>query len=103
MAGELDIRPLMMELANQGCQLCLPVVVASKQPLVFRAWRPGDSFEAGLFGTLHPMAQSAVLEPDVLIVPLLAVEGAGGWAMAAASTIARSRRSGLESGLLPSE
>jgi 5-formyltetrahydrofolate cyclo-ligase len=77
MAGELDIRPLMMELANQGCQLCLPVVVASKQPLVFRAWRPGDSFEAGLFGTLHPIAQSAVLEPDVLIVPLLAVDEEG--------------------------
>ena len=46
MAEELDIRPLMIELHNQGCQLCLPVVVAKKQPLVFRAWRPGDPLEA---------------------------------------------------------
>ncbi|HYD04268.1 MAG TPA: 5-formyltetrahydrofolate cyclo-ligase, partial [Reyranella sp.] len=73
MAEELDIRPLMIELHNQGCQLCLPVVVARKQPLVFRAWRPGDPLEQGVFGTLHPQAKREVLEPDALIVPLLAV------------------------------
>jgi 5-formyltetrahydrofolate cyclo-ligase len=44
----------MIELHNQGCQLALPVVVAKRQPLVFRAWRPGDPLEAGVFGTLHP-------------------------------------------------
>jgi 5-formyltetrahydrofolate cyclo-ligase len=77
MAEELDIRPLMMELANQGCQLALPVVVARKQPLVFRAWRPGDPLEAGPFGTLHPSPRRAVVEPEVLIVPLLAVDEEG--------------------------
>jgi 5-formyltetrahydrofolate cyclo-ligase len=80
MAEELDIRPLMIELHNQGCQLCLPVVVAKKQPLVFRAWRPGDPLEAGVFGTLHPSPRRAVLEPDALIVPLLAVDEEG-WRM----------------------
>jgi 5-formyltetrahydrofolate cyclo-ligase len=77
MAEELDIRPLLMELANQGCQLALPVVVAKKQPLVFRAWRPGDPLEAGAFGTLQPSAKRAVVEPDALIVPLLAVDEEG--------------------------
>jgi 5-formyltetrahydrofolate cyclo-ligase len=77
MAEELDIRPLMIELINQGCQLCLPVVVAKKQPLVFRAWRPGDPLEAGAFGTLQPTARRAVVEPEVLIVPLLAVDEKG--------------------------
>lgn len=77
MAEELDIRPLMIELHNQGCQLCLPVVVAKKQPLVFRAWRPGDPLEAGVFGTLHPSPRREVLEPDALIVPLLAVDEEG--------------------------
>jgi 5-formyltetrahydrofolate cyclo-ligase len=77
MAEELDIRPLMIELHNQGCQLCLPVVVAKRQPLQFRAWRPGDPLEAGVFGTLHPSAKREVLEPDALIVPLLAVDEEG--------------------------
>jgi 5-formyltetrahydrofolate cyclo-ligase len=77
MAEELDIRPLMIELHNQGCQLCLPVVVAKKQPLVFRAWRPGDPLEAGVFGTLHPHPTREVIEPDALIVPLLAVDEEG--------------------------
>jgi 5-formyltetrahydrofolate cyclo-ligase len=77
MAEELDIRPLMIELHNQGCQLCLPVVVAKKQPLAFRAWRPGDALEQGVFGTLHPSPRREVLEPDALIVPLLAVDEEG--------------------------
>ena len=77
MAEELDIRPLMIELFNQGCQLALPVVVAKRQPLVFRAWRPGDPLEAGVFGTLHPSPKREVVEPDALIVPLLACDEEG--------------------------
>ncbi|MBS0547481.1 MAG: 5-formyltetrahydrofolate cyclo-ligase [Proteobacteria bacterium] len=78
MADELDIRPLMIELHNEGCQLALPVVVGKGQPLVFRAWRPGDALEAGVFNTLHPSPKREVLEPDTLIVPLLACD-AEGW------------------------
>jgi len=77
MAEELDIRPLMIELHNQGCQLALPVVVAKRQPLIFRAWRPGDPLEAGVFGTLHPSPKREVVEPDALIVPLLACDEEG--------------------------
>lgn len=78
MADELDIRPLMIELHNEGCQLALPVVIGKGQPLVFRAWRPGDALEAGVFGTLHPSPRREVVEPDALIVPLLACD-AEGW------------------------
>jgi 5-formyltetrahydrofolate cyclo-ligase len=77
MAAELDIRPLMIELFNEGCQLALPVVVGKRQPLVFRAWRPGDALEAGVFGTLHPSPRREVVEPDALIVPLLACDEEG--------------------------
>ena len=44
---EIDIRPLMIELFNAGCQLALPVVQGRGKPLLFRAWRPGDPLEAG--------------------------------------------------------
>ena len=77
MAEELDVRPLMIELFNHGCQLALPVVIAKKQPLVFRAWRPGDTLDEGVFGTLHPSPRREELEPDALIVPLLACDEDG--------------------------
>jgi 5-formyltetrahydrofolate cyclo-ligase len=77
MKDELDIRPLMFELFNEGCELALPVVVGKGQPLVFRAWRPGDPLEQGVFKTLHPSAKRETIEPDVLIVPLLACDEAG--------------------------
>ena len=46
-------------------------------PLVFRAWRPGDPLEAGVFGTLQPSVRREVVEPDALIVPLLACDEEG--------------------------
>jgi 5-formyltetrahydrofolate cyclo-ligase len=74
---EIDIRPLMIELFNMGCQLALPVVQGRGKPLLFRAWRPGDPLEAGVFGTLQPPARRETLEPDALIVPLLACDEEG--------------------------
>lgn len=75
---EIDIRPLMIEFHNQGCQLALPVVQGRGQPLLFRAWRPGDPLEPGVFGTLQPSARREAIEPDALIVPLLACD-TDGW------------------------
>ncbi|MFO1160536.1 MAG: 5-formyltetrahydrofolate cyclo-ligase [Reyranellaceae bacterium] len=74
---ELDVRPLMHVLAEAGCRLALPVVQGKRQPLQFRAWSPGDELEAGVFGTFHPFSHRAVLEPDALLVPLLACDGEG--------------------------
>lgn len=74
---EIDVRPLMFELCNEGCQLALPVVQGRGLPLLFRAWRPGDPLEAGVFGTLQPSARRETVEPDVLLVPLLACDEVG--------------------------
>ena len=74
---EIDIRPLMIELHNQGCQLALPVVQGKGLPLLFRAWRPGDPLEAGVFGTLQPQARRETIEPEALLVPLLACDEEG--------------------------
>ena len=74
---ELDIRPLLMELHLEGCQLALPVVVEKGKPLTFRAWRPGDALEPAAFGTLQPTDKREVVDPDVLICPLLACDEDG--------------------------
>jgi 5-formyltetrahydrofolate cyclo-ligase len=74
---ELDIRPLMKELANAGCQLALPVVQGKGKPLLFRAWSPGDALEEGVFGTFQPAVDKPAVEPDALLVPLLACDEEG--------------------------
>lgn len=74
---EIDVRLLMAELSRSGCQLALPVVQGRGRPLLFRAWQPGDPLEAGVFGTLQPSAEHETVEPDALIVPLLACDEEG--------------------------
>lgn len=75
---EIDIRPLMTFLQGEGCRLALPVVHGRGQRLSFRAWSPGETLEAGVFGTLQPSAGCETLQPDALLVPLLACD-AEGW------------------------
>ncbi|MBM3643546.1 MAG: 5-formyltetrahydrofolate cyclo-ligase [Alphaproteobacteria bacterium] len=77
MRDEIDLRPLMIELANEGRQLALPVVQGRGTALAFRPWRPGDPLERGVFGTLHPATRREPVEPDALLVPLLACDEAG--------------------------
>ena len=74
---EIDIRPLMNEFLAQGCRLALPVVYKRGEALTFRSWRPGDALEAGAFGTQQPLAEAETLDPDVLLVPLLACDEDG--------------------------
>ncbi len=74
---ELDPRPILSALATRGQRLCLPVVVESGAPLVFRGWKPDVSLEPAAFGTQVPGADCPVLEPDLLLVPLLAFDRRG--------------------------
>ncbi len=71
---EIDPRPLMQALAARGHELCLPVVIARGQPLLFRRWRAGDELRAAAFGTFVPKPEAPPLRPDVLLVPLLAFD-----------------------------
>lgn len=74
---EIDIVPLMSELHAEGCTIALPVVQGRGQHLLFRVWQPGDELEAGVFGTLQPSARCETVEPDALLVPLLACDREG--------------------------
>lgn len=74
---EIDPTPLMLALLEAGHRLCVPVIIASGQPLRFREWTPDAPMEPGAFGAMVP-AGGAWLEPDLLIVPLIAFD-AGCW------------------------
>jgi 5-formyltetrahydrofolate cyclo-ligase len=77
MGSELDPRPLMRELQGAGHQIALPVVLEANQPLVFRAWSPGDDLEPAAFNTQIPSADKPELTPGVVLAPLLAFDRRG--------------------------
>jgi 5-formyltetrahydrofolate cyclo-ligase len=76
MGEEMDPRPLMLALASRGHPLALPVTPPRGQPLTFRAWAPGEALRPGPMGTSEP-AEGALVNPDWLLVPLLAFDCAG--------------------------
>lgn len=76
MGPEIDIRPLLLALAERGHPIALPVTPKRGNPLTFRRWRPGEALARGPFGTQHPAA-GETLTPDWLLVPLLAFDRAG--------------------------
>ncbi|WP_372005783.1 5-formyltetrahydrofolate cyclo-ligase [Tistrella mobilis] len=76
--GEIDVLPLLIALgAATGAGLCLPVVTAPDTPLGFRAWQPDARLVAGAFGILMPDETAAPCAPDLLLMPLVAVDPAG--------------------------
>ena len=77
MGDELDPRPLMEALHRRGHPLALPSIRAAAQPLDFRDWRPGEALVPAGFGTQEPAASAPVVQPEVLLVPLLAFDAAG--------------------------
>jgi 5-formyltetrahydrofolate cyclo-ligase len=78
--SEIDPRPLMRRLALGGARLALPVTPpkGSDRPLVFRAWSLDDLLAPGHFKVHEPAAHAETLEPDLVLVPLLAFDRHGG-------------------------
>jgi 5-formyltetrahydrofolate cyclo-ligase len=74
---ELNVWPLLRRLHGAGVPLALPLVEGKRKPLVFRAWTPGDAMDRGVWGIPQPKADRPVLEPDLLLVPLLAFDRTG--------------------------
>ena len=68
--GEPDLRPWIVSVVERGGGIALPVVIEKGQPLVFRAYRPGDPLEKGVWNIPVPAAGPEVF-PDVVIAPLV--------------------------------
>jgi len=68
---------LMDVLANNGHTTCLPIVVGDNQPLIFRKWQPGDNTEPGAWNIPVPLQSAEPVEPDIMLVPLLAFDRRG--------------------------
>jgi 5-formyltetrahydrofolate cyclo-ligase len=75
--SEINPLPLLRALADAGATLALPVVTGRGKPLVMRAWQWGEPLAEGVWGIREPKPEAAQVEPDILLVPLLAFDRAG--------------------------
>ncbi len=75
--SEIDTRPLLSSVAASGLTTCVPVVIENGMPLEFRTWAPGEPTIAGRWGIPVPPDGSPVVDPDILLVPMLAYDAAG--------------------------
>ncbi len=75
--SEIDTRPLLGKLAADGWTTCLPIILGAGLPLQFRRWFPGEPTIPGDMNIPRPREEAPVVEPDVLIVPMLAFDAQG--------------------------
>lgn len=75
--SEIDVTALLGALSKIGCTTCLPIVIGEQEPLIFRQWQPGDKTETGVWNIPIPLQCAAPVEPDILLVPLLAFDNTG--------------------------
>jgi len=75
--SEINPLPLMRKLADIGARLALPVVAGRGMPLIMRAWSWGEPLVPGVWGIREPGPAAATVEPDIVLVPLLAFDRSG--------------------------
>ena len=81
-AGYMPIRteinpiPAMTQMSAHGC-VTVPVIEAEGKPLKFSKWTPDCEMVNGPFGAQVP-AEGVFLDPEILIVPLVAYSRDGG-------------------------
>ena len=73
---EIDPLPAMAEAAAHG-PVAVPVIAGASLPLDFSLWEPGCALREGPFAAMVPEVDRFI-EPQILIVPLVAFDRAGG-------------------------
>ena len=74
--SEIDPQPLMARLEAEGAQLALPRLEADGS-MTFRRWMDGDALESGPMGLQQPPETAKVVQPTLILMPLLAFDNLG--------------------------
>jgi len=75
--SEINPLPLLQKLSLAGARLALPAIAGRGKPLIIRAWEFGAPLDRGQWGIREPKPEAPEVEPDILLVPLLAFDRAG--------------------------
>jgi len=75
--SEMNTRPLIEALYDSGFKVVLPVMIAVKHPLIFRAFAPDDELMKGPYGLSEPSPEKPALDPSIVFAPLAAFDRKG--------------------------
>jgi 5-formyltetrahydrofolate cyclo-ligase len=78
LGSEIDPAPLIRRLQATGAALALPVCEGPDRPLLFRRWDPREPLVPDALGVPSPPPSSPVVQPDLVIAPVLAFDRRGG-------------------------
>jgi 5-formyltetrahydrofolate cyclo-ligase len=74
--SEADLQPLMARWRGRGARLCVPAII-DRQTIVFRELVHGAALIGTGFGTVGPGEDAAILDPEIMLVPLSAFDSRG--------------------------
>jgi 5-formyltetrahydrofolate cyclo-ligase len=74
MGSEISPQPAMEEARSVGAIVAFPCFANPAKPFRFLA---GDPLEPGPFGLMQPARRHPVVEPQLVLVPLIAIDGSG--------------------------
>jgi len=74
--AEYDARKLILRLLARGARAALPVVVAARQPMIFREWTPQTEMRPAVYDIPVPV-DSPQLTPDIVLLALAGFDDAG--------------------------
>ena len=74
--SECDSRPIIAEARARSITVVLPVQL-DRTTMIFRRYQPGAPLADGGFGTTVPLPDQPILDPDLVIVPLVGFDRAG--------------------------
>ncbi len=75
--SEIDPSPIVEKLWGRGVTVCLPIINADRRDLSFSKWDKSTKLVHASFGVFEPEDKTPLLEPDILIIPLLAFDQTG--------------------------
>jgi 5-formyltetrahydrofolate cyclo-ligase len=74
---EIDPRPLMERLFERGVTVAVPTLTGPGAPLAFRRWEPFMTLIPGQLDIPEPSRDAPLVEPDLVLLPLLAFDRSG--------------------------
>ena len=75
--SEADPSDVMTSAQSHGKPLVLPYLTTREAPLVFRFWEMGDPTETAPGGFQQPLSSQTILEPDLILLPMLGFDRLG--------------------------